>query len=179
MQGTGWGGQVGDGGGEGHWNEPAGKGQGGVWGQGPGRPGRAGADAGLRAAALAHGPPRPWKSLALGAGPGSAHSLAPSGEHFEAKVFAKLFQEDKREHGVRHEADACRHEALGGERGSRESEDPRGTPSPAAPALPQPCRPSPAASALPNLVKGQRPELCCLYSAVKHTLQKTQNKAKQ
>ena len=97
------------------------------------------ADAGLRAA-LAHGPPRPRKSLALGAGAGSAHSLAPSGEHFEAKVFAKLFQEDKREHGVRHEADACRHEALGGERGSRESEDPRGTPSPAAPALPpQPC----------------------------------------
>lgn len=39
---------------------------------------------------------------------------APSGRHFDAEVLAKLLQEDEREHGVRHEADAGRHEALGG-----------------------------------------------------------------
>ena len=68
MQGTGWGGQVGDGGGEGHWNEPAGKGQGGVWGQGPGRPGAPGQmlGSGQRSPTALPDPGRAWRwGLAL------------------------------------------------------------------------------------------------------------------
>lgn len=133
----------------------------------------------------------------------------PSGKHFDAEVFAKLFQKHEREHGVGHEADACRHEALGGDRGTGSEESPAGPPPALAPPrnhrppppptapqprqphpLPSPCSPGPSSAPcpapspslpqtppLPHLVKGQRPELCCLYCAVENTLGKTQNKA--
>ena len=97
------------GGDDGHWAGQAG------WGGGP-EPGRRGPEhggqvlgSGQRSAA---DPPGLWKKLRQGAGHDPAAPTATSGRHFDAKVFAKLLQKHKREHGVGHEADAGRHEAL-------------------------------------------------------------------
>lgn len=43
---------------------------------------------------------------------GEAGSSPPSGDHFDPKVFAQLFQEDKGEDGVRNEPNGSRNEAL-------------------------------------------------------------------
>lgn len=52
------------------------------------------------------------RSWHWGLGMAQPTPTAPSGWHFDTKVFAKLFQKHKREHGVGHEADASRQEAL-------------------------------------------------------------------
>lgn len=52
------------------------------------------------------------RSWHWGLGTAQPTPTAPSGWHFDTKVFAKLFQKHKREHGVGHEADASRQEAL-------------------------------------------------------------------
>lgn len=90
----------------------------------------------------------------------------PSGMHFDAEVFAELLQEHKREHRVRHKADACRQEALGT---GKQEQEVRGAPGAA------PARPTALAPPTAHLVKGQRPQLCSLYCAVENTLQKTKN----
>lgn len=111
-------------------------------------------------------PPGLWNKLVQGAGCDPAAPTATSGWHFDAKVLAKLFQKHKREHGVGHEADTSRHEALR-EKGGEHEDSPRGTPPPpyTPPHTPLPCLPT------PNLVKGQRPQLRCLHGAVQNTLQ--------
>lgn len=90
--------------GHGHWKE--------VWPREAGWEGEARvlrAGAGLRAT-LAHlDSGRTWR---WGLGMAQPDPAAPSGWHFDAKVFAKLLQKHKREHGVWHEADASRQEPL-------------------------------------------------------------------
>lgn len=51
-------------------------------------------------------------------GPG----LSYSGDHFNPKIFAQLFQEDKGEDGVRNEPDGSRNEALEGDSDNGESQ---------------------------------------------------------
>lgn len=76
---------------------------------------------------------------------GQPAPTAPSGRHFDAKVFAKLFQKHECEHGVGHEADASRQEALDGEAATGSEKCQGETPAPATPALtpPQPHCPRP------------------------------------
>lgn len=83
-------------------------------GPGPGRgAGALWAGAGLGAALGSLGL---WKNLALGASMAQLAPGAPSGWHFGAKVFPKLFQKHEREHSVGHEADPGGQEALDGKR---------------------------------------------------------------
>ena len=75
-------------------------------------------------------PPGLWNKLVQGAGCDPDAPTATSGWHFDAKVLAKLFQKHKCEHGVGHEADTSRHEALR-EKGGEHEDSPRGTHTPA------------------------------------------------
>ena len=93
-----------------------------------------------------------WNKLAQGAGRDPAAPTATSGRHFDAKVLAKLFQKHECEHGVGHEADTGRHEALR-EKGGEHEDSPGGRAPPLHPLHspgPKPCkRPAAPASLSP------------------------------
>lgn len=59
-----------------------------------------------------------------------------SGDHFDPKIFAQLFQEDKGEDGVRNEPDGSRNESLEGESENEESARAQPWASPSEPRVP-------------------------------------------